>query len=193
MSQPVGGDAAAIAAAFAALREGTPSAVNRAAGPVEAINLAPIIAQAIAESDAQTVGALPGAAEIDQAGTLVISTAIADKTRLYLERVGPCRPGDTGWFVGPAEINSNPFVVTVPVADILTARPELATLLALPLGSLVILDAGTIQAILDSSNTDLWADASMKKLMASEASPAEGATAEGATPAHEEQPAASSV
>jgi hypothetical protein len=176
MTQPVGGDAAAIAAAFAGLRDGTPSAANRAAGPVEAMNFAPITAQAIAASDVQTVAELPGVATIDQAGTLVVSTAIADKNRLYLERVAPCKPGDTGWFIGPAEVNSNPFVVTVSVADILATRPEWASLLALPTGSLVILDAGAIAAVLDSGNSDLWADASMKKLMSTDSPPAEAAT-----------------
>jgi hypothetical protein len=110
---------------------------------------------------------------VDTAGTMVISTAIADKSRLYLERAGSSQPGDTGWFVGPAEIGPNPFVVTVAVKDVLAIRPEWAALLALPTGSLVIIDSGAIGAILDAGNQDLWADASMKKLMSADPAVAE--------------------
>jgi hypothetical protein len=180
MARPDGGDSAAIAAAFAGLREGTPSAPNRAAAPVEAINLTPIKVQGIAESDCQTLTDVPGSTPVDLTGTLVVSTAIAGKNRIYLERVASCKPGDTGWFIGPAEVNSNPFVVTVPVADVLASRPEWAALLALPTGCLVIMDAGAIAAILDSTNQELWAAASMKRLTTADepaAAQAEGATA----------------
>ena len=175
MARPEGGDASSIAAAFAALRGSTPSIPNRAAAPVESLNLAPIRAQAIADSDGQTLAGLPGVQSVDSGGTMVISTAIADKQRLYLERVASAQPGDTGWFVGPAEIGVNPFVVTVPVKDVLAIRPDWAALLALPLGSLVIIDSGAIGAVLDAGNQDLWADASMKKLLSADSATAEAA------------------
>jgi len=175
MARPEGGDASSIAAAFAALRGSTPSIPNRAAAPVESLNLAPIRAQAIADSDGQTLAGLPGVQSVDSGGTMVISTAIADKQRLYLERVASAQPGDTGWFVGPAEIGVNPFVVTVPVKDVLAIRPDWAALLALPLGSLVIIDSGAIGAVLDAGNQDLWADASMKKLLSADSATSEAA------------------
>jgi len=185
MARPEGGDASSIAAAFAALRGSTPSIPNRAGAPVESLNLAPIRAQAIADSDGQTLAGLPGVQSVDSGGTLVISTAIADKQRLYLERVASSQPGDTGWFVGPAEIGANPFVVTVPVKDVLAIRPDWAALLALSTGSLVIIDSGAIGAVLDAGNQDLWADASMKKLLSADSATAEAAAKE---PAAVQQP-----
>jgi hypothetical protein len=179
MARPDGGDSAAIAAAFAGLREGTPPAPNRAAAPAEPFNLTPIKVQSIVDSDCQTLAEMPGVTAIDLTGTLVISTAVADKNRLYLERAAQCKPGDTGWFIGPAEVSKNPFVVTVPIADVLAERPEWAALLALPTGSLVIIDAGAIAAILDTANQEIWTAASMKRLTTADepAASAEGATA----------------
>jgi hypothetical protein len=183
MARTIGGDAASIAARFAELRGSTPAAPVRSEAPVESINLAPMKVQAIAESDVETLAGLPGVQPVDPAGTLVISNAIADKQRLYLERVGSSKPGDTGWFVGPAEIGPNPFSVTVPVKDILDARPDWAALLSLPLGSLVILDAGAIGVVLNAGNQDLWGEASMKKLMSADAAATGGKEAAAAEPA----------
>ena len=76
----------------------------RAAAPAEPINLAPIKAQPIAESDVQILAALPGQSPVNSAGTLVVSTAIADKQRLYLERVGSISDTDTGWFIDFGEL-----------------------------------------------------------------------------------------
>jgi hypothetical protein len=171
MARAIGGDAASIAARFAELRGSTPTTPVRAEAPVESISLSPLKVQAIAESDVETLAGLPGVQPVDPAGTLVISNAIADKQRLYMERVAPSKPGDTGWFVGPAEIGPNPFSVTVPVKDVLDARPDWAALLSLPQGSLVIIDVGAIGVVLNSTNQDLWAEASMKKLMSADPTP----------------------
>jgi hypothetical protein len=189
MARPDGGDAAAIAAAFAALRGSTPSVPNRAGAPVESINLTPIKLQTISESDVQTLAGLPAFQPVDPLATVVVSVGIADKQRLYLERVGPSKPGDTGWFIGPAEIAANPFVVTVPVSELLGARPEWAALLALPAGSLVIIDAGAVGAVLDAGNQDLWAEASMKKLLsAADAAAGDNAAGTGSAPAAPQSP-----
>jgi hypothetical protein len=168
MARPDGGDGASIAAKFAELRASTPAATSRSEAPVESLNLAPIKVQTIAESDVQTLAVLPGAQPVDEAGTLVISNGVADKQRLYLERVGASKPGDTGWFIGPAEIGPNPFSVTVAVKDVLGIRPEWAALLSLPMGSLIIVDAGAIGVVLNGGNQDLWAEASMMRLMSAD-------------------------
>jgi hypothetical protein len=183
MTRPGAGEAAAIAAAFAGLRDGTPSSINRAAAPAETINMSAIKLQALSESDVQTLRTLPGVGVVEPDGTMVVSVAIADKQRLYLEHVGSSQPGDTGWFVGPAEIGPNPFAVTIPVSQILAIRPDWAALLALPLRSLVVLDSGGVAAVLDGDNKDLWADATMKKLMSATESPEPAASSETATPA----------
>jgi hypothetical protein len=188
MSRPEGPDAAAIAAAFAGLRGSTPAVTVRAAAPVEIFNFAPLKVQAISDSDSQTLASLPGSQAIDLGGTLVISSAIADKQRLYLERVGLSKEGDTGWFIGPAEVGPNPFAVTVPIKDVLSHRPDWAALLALPMGSLVIIDAGAIGAVLDASNKDLWAEATLKALEA-----AAGVTSEAAKESAAQQPASGAV
>jgi hypothetical protein len=178
MGRAGGGDAAGVTAAFAALRECTPNIGVRAKAPLETPNLGPIQVQAIAESDVQTLSGLPGVSPVDETATMVISIAIADRQRLYLERLAPAPAGesgrnDTGWFVGPAQVGANPFVTTVPVKDVLAIRPEWSALLSLPTGSLVIIDSGAIGAVLDSGNQDLWAEASMKKLLSSDETPSE--------------------
>jgi hypothetical protein len=173
MTRPGSGDAADIAAAFAALRKSTPAAVARAAAEPEAIRLDAIKAQPLDDADVKTLGELPGASPIDLNATLVISSGIIDKQRLYLERVAPCKDGDTGWFIGPAEVNPNPFIVRVSVKDVLGLRPDWAALLALPTGTLAIVDTGVIGAVLNSSNRDVWGEATMKALDA--ASSAEAA------------------
>jgi hypothetical protein len=176
MGKAGGGEAGSVTAAFAALRECTPVMAVRANAPLDTPNLGPIQVQTIAESDVQTLSGLPGASPIDPNATMVISIAIADRQRLYLERVAPAPAGDSGltdsgWFVGPAQVAGNPFVAKVPVKDVLAIRPEWSALLALPTGSLVVVDTGAIGAVLDSGNQDLWAEASMKKLLSLDETP----------------------
>jgi hypothetical protein len=166
MGRGEGVDDSAIAAAFAALRASTPPLSARAAAPEDKINLDALKAQAIEKSSVEILSGLPNLSPPPDGATVVVSTGIRERGRLYLERAVPAGGTDCGWFIAAAEVGENPFIVRVPVAEVLALRPELAAVLALPRGSLVILDEGAVGAVLGSDNKDIWAAASMKQFQA---------------------------
>lgn len=79
--------------------------------------------------------------------------------RVYLERVEPSRRGDCGWYIGFADGTRVDDYESVRVADLVAMRPDLAEILALPIGYLVVLDRTSIEAVLDPQGRILWPSA----------------------------------
>ena len=84
------------------------------------------------------------------------------QAKVYLHRVDPTGEGDSGWYVGPAG-DAEPAPDAPPVAyeamrvgDVIAARPDLADFLALPTGTVVVLDAGGPTAVYDAVGVDVW-------------------------------------
>lgn len=84
---------------------------------------------------------------------------LADK-RVYAQRQEP-GDGDSGWYLGPVEGRSEaPDASEMEaryVFQLLSERPCLLDIVALPEGYLVVFDGDTIEAILDPENDDVWA------------------------------------
>ena len=76
--------------------------------------------------------------------------------RVYLERIAEPAAGDSGWYLGPADGAEPDGCEAVRVGDLLTHRPDLARVLALPAGFLVVLDGPDVVAVLDPQNGAQW-------------------------------------
>jgi hypothetical protein len=97
---------------------------------------------------------------------IVLEPAVWAATRVYLERLEPTGEVDSGWFIGSAEENAAPIdpekLIAVRLGDVVAARADFADFLALPVSTLVIMDAGGPAAIFDSLGLDIWALALIK-------------------------------
>jgi hypothetical protein len=83
--------------------------------------------------------------------------------KIYLERKEPAFEGDSGWFLGPVEIPPDLPIEydALRTGDIIAAQPDLAELLTMPVGFLILLDAAGPTAMLDAAGLDVWAVALM--------------------------------
>ena len=86
----------------------------------------------------------------------------AEVGRVYLERREPANATDTGWHVGPARDADGRADAATPACGILTftkladAAPDWAELLRLPVGTLLLADAGELVAAVDPLGRALW-------------------------------------
>jgi hypothetical protein len=95
---------------------------------------------------------VPGAPE----DRIVVARGALEQPRIYLERVETPSAGDSGWYVGIVEGVESPAFDALRVADLLSVRPDLAPLLELAAGSLVVLDGAALVAVLDGADRPLW-------------------------------------
>lgn len=87
---------------------------------------------------------------------MVLARGTDPQTRVFLERQIAIIPGDSGWYMGNVDAVAAPAHDVVRVADILSARPEFATLLELPPGYLVVLAGTVLEAVLDADDKQVW-------------------------------------
>jgi len=90
---------------------------------------------------------------------IVLARDVSESDRIYLERLDPAFPQDSGWYIGPADSPDEPNLIALPVAEVLAMRPDLANNLSLPRGFLLGMDEHGIAAILNDQGRDVWADA----------------------------------
>ncbi len=126
---------------------------------------------------------------------IVVHPEVWQKANAYLERLEPTSDTDSGWYFGPAtDAPATPgeeiAYQALRVGDLIAVRPDAADLLALPMASLVILDAGGPTAIFDQLGLDIWSLALINAGVAETATetPAE-ASADNTAPAPDAQPA----
>jgi hypothetical protein len=77
-------------------------------------------------------------------------------TRVYLHRSEAIDSQDTGWYLGAIGSDTPDSLTAIRTADLLARRPQWADILALPAGTLVVIDGNRIEAALDAQDTILW-------------------------------------
>jgi hypothetical protein len=95
-------------------------------------------------------------AGLDPASSVILAAGVQTAPRIYLERSAPAFPGDSGWYIGTAEGPVAATQMSLRIDDLLTARPHFAELLSLPVGTLVVIDAAGVAAVLDAKDEDAW-------------------------------------
>lgn len=83
---------------------------------------------------------------------LTVADTCWSASHVYLHRVDPAFPGDSGWHIGPADGNEPLPPRSAGVADLLDVRPDLRAVLALPAGSLVVLDRRGLAGAFDGAD-----------------------------------------
>lgn len=106
---------------------------------------------------AQRTGIAPGEVHFDD--TLIMHRDAIGSGEVYLERLEPTRPGDSGWYIGPAGATEMPAaedLVLRRVWEILLDLPKVFGALCLPQGALVVATDGEVVSVSDAANTTLW-------------------------------------
>jgi hypothetical protein len=119
---------------------------------------------------------------LDPEEKVIIAHNCWQQPRIYLQRLEAAFEGDSGWFVGSPEEGelAHEALDAIRLGDVIAAREDLVDILALPVGFLILLDAGGVAAILDAAGLDVWAVALMTddaKNQASAAPATDGAAA----------------
>lgn len=110
-----------------------------------------------APGDAEKVEALPlERQELDASSTVVIAAGVGAASRIYLERVSPAFPGDSGWYIGSTDVAQPAAFESVRVEALLRARPQFANVLTMPPGALVVIDTAGVAAVLNGADEDIW-------------------------------------
>lgn len=105
---------------------------------------------------AKQVGLDPKPSRYDD--KVVIYKGVFDMPAIYADRQPP-KEGDSGWYIGPAEMNTSPGaddLEAIRVYHLLTRRPHLMAALALPPGCIVAWNGTTIKAVFDPDGRNLW-------------------------------------
>ena len=75
---------------------------------------------------------------------------------VYLERTTPAAADDTGWYIGIVDDARKLPCLAVRGVELLQVCPDLADILTLPVGYLVVLDDASIEAVLDPDDKLVW-------------------------------------
>jgi hypothetical protein len=95
--------------------------------------------------------------ETEPGQIVILARDVNEREAIYLERLEPAFPGDSGWYIGPVEeVVDRGRLIALTVADLLAMRPDFANILALPRGVLLGMNARTIAAIFSGEDTDVW-------------------------------------
>lgn len=74
--------------------------------------------------------------------------------RVVLERIRTSSPGDSGWYIGPVGLEaSSDDCVAIAVQTLLAARPDWASMFALPFGTLIVENPKGIEYLCDAADT----------------------------------------
>jgi hypothetical protein len=94
---------------------------------------------------------------------LVLATPAAlASPGIYLKRLDPLSPQDTGWFIGALigsshRIEEASDVRALAVFELFQMRPAVLQVLALPPGSIVTMSGDAVEHVFDSEGRDRWA------------------------------------
>jgi hypothetical protein len=92
----------------------------------------------------------------DPALTVTIAPEAFSASILYLERLAPATPTDSGWYIAPANDLTIEPCQAIPLAALLAQRPDLAPLLSLSPHTLIVIGAAGVTHLFDPNNHDLW-------------------------------------
>ena len=95
------------------------------------------------------------ASEIRFDEKIVLAKGVFESEHYYLQRQVTDRKGDSGWFVGYQNQDTDDFVA-IYAFEILKKHPKLIRALILPPDYLVVVNGGEIQAILDEQDEEVF-------------------------------------
>jgi hypothetical protein len=82
-----------------------------------------------------------------------------DLSRVFLRRVEPLAPEDSGWLLGPLDdpeaLSRADELERLPLASLVARRPALLAPLALPVGFVAIVAGSSVQQVLDGAGREL--------------------------------------
>lgn len=141
---------------YKTLRQDTPAASAKDTAPAQA-SAVPWTSGEFATGDAEALEQLPGDRQPgDPSSIVILAAGVQTARRIYLERSASTFPGDSGWYIGPADKGAPPALETVKTEDLLQARPHFGVLLSLPRGTLIVIDTAGVAAILNAEDQDIW-------------------------------------
>ena len=142
------------------LRQHTPSSATRAKAPrAAALPALPVVPPAAREAAQARLHDDPLARYDLLTLSLPSSTQQGVPTGVYLERREPVSAADTGWHIGHADGPNAPGAgacLTITVGRLADAAPDLAELLRLPLGTLIVARGGAVGQIVDPLGRTVW-------------------------------------
>ncbi len=155
---PADSEAVPQANRHAAHRAFAPSAEDRAAMSLDAIGNLSWKAGVPTDLDAEAISRLAVNGEPPpDTDAIVFAWRALDATSVVLTRLPAASPGDSGWCVGPLdrpEVSSGHRKTTI--ASFNANFPGLASLLSLIPGTVVVLTAGIVRAIIDPDDREIW-------------------------------------
>jgi hypothetical protein len=122
-----------------------------------------------------------GREPVDPNSSFVLAQGIYQDSAIYLQRLEPAFPGDSGWFLGPVDPRADMRFVSVRISELETVRPDLRDALPMPAGSLLVVDGGGLAAMLDAAGVDQRPVAAEVPAAAAEPAPAAPAEAAAAS------------
>jgi hypothetical protein len=93
---------------------------------------------------------------IDPDAIVIVAHQVWEHPRIYLHRVDPAFPGDSGWTIAPADGDAPTQFQAARVSDVRSAWSLFEQLVPLPPGILIAIDSAGIAAVLDKDDQDLW-------------------------------------
>ncbi|HEX4123262.1 MAG TPA: hypothetical protein VHY37_00940, partial [Tepidisphaeraceae bacterium] len=161
------------------LRQNTPEPAIRASAEDGGVPTVEWAVPSLGETARQLLaGARAGREPVDPNASFVLAQGIYQDAAIYLQRLDPAFPGDSGWFLGPVDPRSDIRYVSVKISELESARPDLRDALPMPVGSLLVIDGGGLAAIIDAAGIDQRpAAAPAAEAPATEAAPAEAVPA----------------
>lgn len=144
---------------FRKLRERTPDAILRD-GATAAPHLVEIEWRSgivpIAERD--KIGRLPiERGEIDFGHRVILAADVWDHAGIYLHRTEDL-PDSPTWYVGPEDEPVVERCISLPTEVLLRLRPDLAEILKLPAGFVVLLRPSGVVSLMDGGDGEHWSD-----------------------------------
>jgi hypothetical protein len=145
------------AAEYASLRKLTPSGEARAQVVASEPALTWQEFEPISQGHREAVAALVvERAAPAPAGKVILARSCSSRRRVYLERTAGGGPDDTGWYVGLPDGGEAGGLDAISIERLLTARPDWREVLQLPVGTLVVVNQGAIEVLLDADNRVIW-------------------------------------
>ncbi len=143
---------------FALLRARTRDLDERARTAREAPDLAAWPVGPLTPEDARTLAKLDATGSAPEPDELVViaENALQDASAWFI-REAPGAGGRSGWFVGPLTQVDRPGASwLVPYREVVGARPDLAAIFALKVGTVAVVAGQTVAGVLDHRNHNVW-------------------------------------
>jgi hypothetical protein len=143
---------------FAHLRPLAAEAVTRAKSPRDPIDWSDLTLELLDDQTRAQIADLAIHVWVpDPRASIVVAANALGRPALWLLRLPPQGPTDSGWFLGPLEApDSTGACWRVPLSEFLEARPDLQPLLGSAVGTLAVLGPGGPLAVVDPAGKNVW-------------------------------------